>query len=43
MSLNGRKDNENVAHLHNGVLMVKNDIMKNVGKWMEVEKSSRAR
>lgn len=38
MSLNWKKDKENVVHLQNGLLFLKNDIMKFAGQWMELEK-----
>ena len=39
MPLNQRMDRDNVAHLHNGVLRSKisNDILKFVGKWVDLE------
>jgi hypothetical protein len=39
MSLNRRMDTENVVHLHNGVLLryLKNEFMKFLGKWMDLE------
>ena len=38
MSLNRGMDTENVIHLYNGVLLsYKNDFMKFIGKWMELE------
>ena len=38
MSLNREMDTENVVHLHNGVLAIKNnEFMKFLGKWMELE------
>jgi hypothetical protein len=41
MTLNGRMDRENAAHLHNEVLLScsKNKIMKFTGQWMELEKN----
>ena len=39
MPLDQRMDNENVVHLHNGVLHSRknNNILKFAGKWMELE------
>ena len=40
MPLNQRIDEENVVHLHNGVLHSRkkdNDILNFAGKWMELE------
>ena len=39
MSLNRGMDTENVVHLHNGVLSAikKNEFMKFLGKWMDLE------
>jgi hypothetical protein len=39
MSHNGRRDTENVVHLHNGILFnnKKEDIMNFAGIWMELE------
>jgi hypothetical protein len=38
VSLNKGMDTENVVHLHNGVLLLKNNnCMKFPGKWMELE------
>ena len=39
MSLNRGMDSENVVHLHNGVLLnyLKNEFMKFLGKWMDLE------
>ena len=41
MPFNQRTDKENVAHLHIGVLLSggKNDILKLLCKWMELEKA----
>jgi len=40
MSFNRGMDTENVVHLHNVILLSyqKNDFMKFVGKWLELEK-----
>jgi hypothetical protein len=38
MSINRGMDTENVVHLHNGVLLSKNnEFMKFLGKWIELE------
>ena len=39
MSLNGGMDTENVAYLHNGILLsnLKNEFMKFLGKWLDLE------
>ena len=39
MPLNRGTDTENVVHLHNGVLLTikKNEFMKFLGKWMNLE------
>ena len=39
MSLKGRIDTENVVYLHNGILLSyqKNEFMKFLGKWVELE------
>ena len=39
MSLDQKMDKENVVHLHNGVLRNRknNDILKFVGKWIDLE------
>ena len=39
MPLNRGMDTENVVHLHNGVLLsyLKNEFMKFLGKWMDLE------
>jgi len=39
MSLNKGMDTENMIHLHNDVLLsyFKNDFMKVLGKWVELE------
>ena len=39
MSFNREMDTENVVHLHNGVPLsyLKNDFLKCLGKWMELE------
>ena len=41
MSLSRRMDTESVVHLHNGVLLSyqNNELMKFLGKWMELENS----
>jgi hypothetical protein len=40
MPLNKGIDSENVVHLHNGVLLTikKNEFMKFLGKWMDLER-----
>ena len=40
MSLDRRMNKQTVAHLYNGALLrcLKDDIMKFVGKWMQLEK-----
>ena len=39
MPLNRGMDTENVVHLHNGILLsyLKNEFMKFLGKWMDLE------
>ena len=39
MALNRGMDTENVVHLHNGILLSysKNEFMKFLGKWMDLE------
>ena len=39
MPLNRGMDTENVVHLHNGILLsyLKNQFMKFLGKWMDLE------
>jgi hypothetical protein len=39
MALNRGMDTENIVHLHNGLLLsyLKNEFMKFLGKWMDLE------
>ena len=39
MPLNRGMDTENVIHLHNGILLIylKNEFMKYLGKWMDLD------
>jgi hypothetical protein len=39
VSFNRIMDTENMVHLHNGILLsdLKNDFMKFLGKWLELE------